>query len=135
MKPGSVSEKPTLAQLVFPRSDGLRLRGPRLRPAVLGHELVEFGLVLGMPQPVEKRLEFALFFFEPAQCFVAVLVKGAIAARTTKAPAGPLLRCGLHPFHPVLHPFHATLPAVTAAMCPTRHSSTPYKVAENYEAE
>jgi hypothetical protein len=34
--------------------------------AALGHELVEFGLVLGMPQTVEE-LEFALFFFEAAQ--------------------------------------------------------------------
>ena len=59
---------------------GLRLRAFRRPAAALGHELIELGLVLGMPQAVEECLEFALFFFEPAQCFVAVLVKGAIAA-------------------------------------------------------
>ena len=49
-------------------------------PAALGHELVEFGLVLGMTQAVEKLFEFALFFFEAAQGFRAVFVKGAVAA-------------------------------------------------------
>ena len=33
---------------------------------MLGHELVEFRLVLGMTQAVEKRHEFALLFFEAA---------------------------------------------------------------------
>jgi hypothetical protein len=49
--------------------------------AALGHELIEFRLVLGVTQTVEKLLEFALFFFEAAQGFRAVFVKGAVAAR------------------------------------------------------
>jgi hypothetical protein len=60
----------------------LRLRGRALRAiAARGHELVEFRLVLGMTQAVQKGLEFALFFFEAAQGFSAVFVKGAVAAR------------------------------------------------------
>ena len=49
--------------------------------AALGHELVEFGLVFGMTQAVEKCFELALFLFEAAQGFRAVFVKGAVAAR------------------------------------------------------
>ena len=60
---------------------GFRLRRRALGPpAALGHELIEFGLVLGMTQAVEKILELALFFFSAAQGFRAVFVKGAIAA-------------------------------------------------------
>ena len=59
----------------------LRRRALR-RPAALGHELVEFGLVFGMTQAVEKRFELALFFFEAAQGFRAIFVKGAVPARS-----------------------------------------------------
>src|SRR5271166_6215592 len=102
---------------------------------MFGHELVEFSLVLGMPQAVEERLEFALLFFEPPQRLVAVLVKRTVAARTAIAAPGPLLGSRLHPFHALLHPLHATLPAVSAAMCPACHSPTPYQITQNYEAE
>ena len=61
---------------------GFGLRGGALRAAAaLGQELVEFGLVLGVTQAVEKRFELALFFFEAAQGFRAVFIKGAVAAR------------------------------------------------------
>ena len=63
---------------------GLRLGRLPLRPAVFGHELVEFSLVLGVPQAIEERLELALLFFEPPQSLVAILVKRAIAARTAE---------------------------------------------------
>src|SRR5271166_1801433 len=108
---------------------------------MFGHELVEFSLVLGMPQAVEERLEFALLFFQPPQGLVAVLVKGtvaaraAVAARTAVAAPGPLLGSSVHPFHPLLHPFHATLPAISAAMCPACHSPTPNQISKNHEAE
>jgi hypothetical protein len=46
----------------------------------LGHELIEFCLVFGVPQPVEELLEFALFLLEPAESLSAVFVKGAVAA-------------------------------------------------------
>jgi hypothetical protein len=49
--------------------------------AALRHELVEFGLVLGVAQAVEKFLELALLFFQPAQRLGAVLVKCPVAAR------------------------------------------------------
>src|SRR6202007_1265273 len=88
----------------------LRLRSIPLRaPATLRHELVELHLVLGVPQPVEEFHELALLFFEPAYCFGPVLVKGAVAARATVAPAAaPSLGCRLHPLHALLHSFHAT---------------------------
>src|SRR6266849_7349893 len=103
--------------------------------AALGHEFVEFRLVLGVAQAVEERLELALLLLEPPQGLVAIFVKGPVAARTAKAAAAPAFGGALHPFHPLLHPFHATLPAVSAAMCPACHSSTPYQIAENHEAE
>jgi len=64
------------------KKSALRLRCRALGPATsLGHELVEFRLVLGVPEAVEKLFEFALFFFEATESFPAVLVKGAVAAR------------------------------------------------------
>src|SRR6202022_253844 len=86
------------------RSGALRLiGGPRLATA-LGHELIEFDLVLGVPQAVEKRLELALLFLEAAHGLVAVFVKSAVAARTLVAASAPPLGSCLHAVHPLLHP-------------------------------
>src|SRR5271170_5090040 len=105
-------------------SDGLRLWRGAFRTAVaVGHEFVEFGLVLGMAQAVEKLHEFALLFFQPAQGLGAVLVKGAVAGRLAVAGAGsaaaPALGRSLHSRHP-------PLPARPGAICPACHSPTPY---------
>ena len=60
----------------------LRRRGRRhvAETAPLGHELVEFRLVLGVAQPFEEFEELALLVLEPAQCLGAVFVERAIAA-------------------------------------------------------
>src|SRR5215813_8230721 len=94
------------------RSEALGLCTRTFWAATLGHELVKFRLVLGMAQAIEERHEFALLFFETAQGFGAVFVKGAIAARTPLGPAAPPLGSRLHAVHPALPAFHAPLPAV-----------------------
>ena len=48
--------------------------------APFGHELVEFGPVLGKAQPIEELLEVALFFFEATQGIGAIFVESAISA-------------------------------------------------------
>jgi len=48
--------------------------------APLGHELIELGSVLGKTQPLQKFLELALFFLEPAKRIGAIFVESAIAA-------------------------------------------------------
>lgn len=83
--PSAGSNPPRLftagSRLALPASV-LRLRRRVLRATTaLGHELVEFGFVLCVTQAVEKFLEFALFFLEPAQCLGTVLVEGTVAAR------------------------------------------------------
>src|SRR5260370_20234019 len=92
--------------------------------AALGHELVEFGLVLGMPQTVEELFEFALFFLEAAQGLRAVLVKGAVAARG-RPPAPPSAPASLA----------ALLPMACATTRPARHSPPPYQIPPNDQAE
>ena len=75
----------------------LRLRCRVFRAAAaLGHELVELDLVLGVAQPVEKFHELALLFFEPAQGFGAVFVKGAVAGRARLIMVGRR-SCGNRP--------------------------------------
>src|SRR5882724_8089367 len=118
-----------------PGSNALRLiRGPRLATA-LGHELVELDLVLGVPQAIEECFELALLLFEPTEGFVAVLVKGTVAARTLVAASAPPLGGCLHAPHPLLHSVQAPLPAIAAAVCPACHSSTPYEIPEKHETE
>jgi hypothetical protein len=46
----------------------------------VGHELIEFRLVLGAPQPFQILGEFALFLFQPAQRVGALFVEGPVAA-------------------------------------------------------
>src|SRR3984893_17676901 len=118
-----------------PGSSALRLiRGPRLATA-LGHELVELDLVLGVPQAIEEFLELALLLFEPPERFVAVLIKGTVAARTLVAASAPPLGGCLHAPHPLVHSVDAPLPAIAAAVCPACHSSTPYEIPEKHETE
>src|SRR6516165_12277706 len=102
---------------------------------MLGHELVELDLIPSKTQPVEKRHEFTLLFFEPAQRLGAVFVKRPIAARMLSRAAAPSPRGRLHSLHPPLHSFHATLPAIPVAVCPTCHSPTPHPKSEKQEAK
>src|SRR5208282_4688804 len=92
----------------------LRLRAFARRPlAALAHELIELRPILGKAQALEKFLELALFFFEPLQRLAAIIVKGAVAARRRRAPAGaaaPPLHLGAHAVHLLLHAFHLPLP-------------------------
>ena len=46
----------------------------------LGHELVEFGLVLGVAQAIEKFLELALLLFETALSMLAKVPLERVAA-------------------------------------------------------
>ena len=102
-------------------ASGLRLRRRCFgAAAALGHELVEFGLVLGVAQAVEELLELALLLFEAAQGFGAVFVEGAVAARGLAArphqpgrTIAPRVRC-------LLHPLHACCQRLAAASVPRR---------------
>src|SRR5215469_8900279 len=110
-------------------SGGLRLRsGIAGAAGTVGHELVELSLVLCLAQPVEKRLELALLFFQAAQGLGAVFVKCSIAARRPIAASAPTLANRLHPLEP-------PLPTIRTGMCPARHSSTPYQESKKQKAE
>src|SRR5712691_8498078 len=94
-----------------------------------------------MAQPVEEFLELALFLFESAQRFGAVLVEGVIAARPVRRPIGPALIAPARAapllgalMHALLHPLHAPLPPLAAMRCPASHSSTPEQEPENHQA-
>src|SRR5579871_5209482 len=119
-------------------SDRLRRHRAFGATATLVHELVEFGFVLGMPQPVEKGHEFALFLFEPTQGFGAILVESAIAGRCLPArptPAPPALGYLLHPLHAPLLALHAPLPTRSRTVSPACHPPTPYQIAEHHQSE
>src|SRR5499427_140004 len=102
----------------------LGLRRVLRATGALGHELVEFGLVLGVPQAVEELLELALLLFEAAQSFRAILVKSPVAARRG-SPAPPSARVSLT----------ARLPVARAASHPMCHSPAADQIAQNDEAE
>src|SRR5580658_1796273 len=59
-----------------------RVRRRRCRRGIpaLGHELVEFGLVLGEAQPFEEAGELRLLLLQPAEGFGAIFVEGVVAA-------------------------------------------------------
>ena len=60
---------------------GLRLGRLPLRPAVFGHELVEFSLVLGVAEAIEEVLELALLVLEAPQGLRPVFVKSTVPTR------------------------------------------------------
>src|SRR6202035_825308 len=97
----------------------LTVLGRRRTLLVLGHELVELFLVLGVAQPIEEILEFGLLLLEALQRLDAVFIEGAIAARgraeTAEAEAAAL--------HVIAHPLHLVRPAVLVA--PASHFSAP----------
>src|SRR5580692_10857065 len=82
-------------------SSALRRRGRLRAVAPVGHELVELGLVLGHTQALEEFAKLALLVLETAQRLGAVVVEGAVAARS--APATETLHLGAHAIHFVLH--------------------------------
>src|SRR5215831_10464161 len=86
------------------------------------HELVELGLVLGVPQAVEEIADLALLLFESPQGLGAVLVEGTVAAGRRTAPP---FTSSAHAIHLLLHTFHLTLPTVHTVMIPAAHSSAP----------
>src|SRR5215831_2562188 len=99
---------------------GLRRSARFRRPiAPFRHELVELGLVLGVPQAVKEIAELALLLFESPQRLGAVLVKGPVAAGRRTAPP---FTSSAHAIHLLLHTFHLALPTV---MIPAAHSSAP----------
>src|ERR1700761_1316340 len=96
---------------------------------MLGHELVELFLVLGVTQTIEEILELVLLVLEAPQRFHAVFVEGSVAAggrveaaKTTEAKSAPL-HATAHPLHLVLHPLHFILPAIL--MTPATHARSP----------
>src|SRR5579862_6528747 len=117
-----------------PSSSGLRRRVEAA--AAVGHELVEFRLVLRVTQALEKFEKLALLVFEPAQRLVAIFVERAVSAggRGRRARAPPAIRRLLHPVHPALHAAHVTLPALPAIDSAT-HPTTPYHIAEHQDAQ
>src|SRR5205807_560068 len=90
---------------------------------MLGHELVELFLVLGVTQAIEEIPEFGLLLLEPPQGFHAVLVEGAVAARGRTERKAAALHAIAHPLHLVLHPLH--LVRETIAVTPASHFSAP----------
>src|SRR3954452_2573499 len=90
---------------------------------MLGHELVELFLVLGVAQAVEEILELDLLFLEAAQGFDAVFVEGAVAARGRAKAEATAFHAAPHPLHLVLHPLHLVLPAILVT--PATHFSAP----------
>ena len=66
--------------VVVRQSSGLRRR-IRTR-ATLRHELIKLGFVLCHPKANEKVLKLPLLLFETPKGFLAIFVKGPIAARS-----------------------------------------------------
>jgi hypothetical protein len=96
----------------------------RSRPgAVLGHELVELLLVLGMTQTIEEIAEFGLLFLEPPQGLHAVFIEGAVAAGGRAETETTAFHVAAHALHLVLHPLHFILP--TILMIPATHVRAP----------
>src|SRR5438132_3281320 len=136
---GSSAPRSTTSRTARCKGSRLRLRGRPFRPpAAVVHELIEFGLVLGVAQPVQELEEIALLVFEPPQCLGAIFVEGAVAARRpltrrplvrTTPPAG----AAAHLLHALLHALHASPPAAVPAMCPASHATTPYQISENHQ--
>src|SRR5271165_3214660 len=81
--------------VVFVRFAAVAPTGP-----VLGHEPVEFGLVLRHPQPQEKFVKLALLRLHLAQRRDLVFVKGLAAACSRLTP--PVLRLTGCVFAPVV---------------------------------
>src|SRR5947208_6550685 len=118
---GSSAPRSTTSRTARCKGSRLRLRGRPFRPpAAVVHELIEFGLVLGVAQPVQELEEIALLVFEPPQCLGAIFVEGAVAARWSLArrplvrPAPPAA-AGAHLLHALLHALHAAPPAAIPA--------------------
>ena len=106
--------------------------------APVGHELIEFRLVLGLAQALQEVAELALLIFEAPQRLGPVFVEGAVAAgAVTAPPVAPALRVPLnvpaHAIHLFLQALHFTLPAI--AVIPAAHSSAPDDECEDHEAD
>src|SRR4051794_28719791 len=106
--------------------------GPWTVPA-LGHELLELGAVLRLPQAIEVFAEFALLLFQPPQGFRAVIVEGAVAAgaRAPRIAAHP----APHPVHLFLQALHFVLPTVARAVMSASHASAPNDEGQQCQAE
>src|SRR5262245_44035337 len=88
--------------------------------APLRHELIELSLVLCRPEPNQEVLKLALLLFKTAQGFLAIVVKGLVAARPRRLPPGSRRS-------------RRALPAAYAF--PTTHSSTPNDEGEDGETD
>src|SRR5882724_5179823 len=77
---GPLGTRRPLARRGVKCSGGRRRLGALGRPPALGHELIEFGLVLGLTQAFQEGEKIALLILETAQGLVTVLVEGVIAA-------------------------------------------------------
>src|SRR6516165_12176471 len=84
--------------------------------APLGHELIELLLVPRLAQTNQKLLEFALLFFQAAQCLGPVIVESLVAAGRA---------VGLPPGAAGLPRLHSTAPAVYVGIFPRTHPSAP----------
>src|SRR5579863_8860682 len=99
----------------------LRLRAAvRLTVAPFGHELIEFGLVLGEAKPIEEIAELALLLFEPLERFGPIIFERTVAARRRAAPvaAAEAVHPGAKAIHPSLQAGHLAFPTIHAVMAP-----------------
>src|SRR5215212_10134185 len=97
-----------------------------LQPVLaLGHELVELGLVASLAQALEEFGEFLLLFLQPAQRVGPIFIKGVIAGRRRHAER-PLPSAGMA---------FCLSCEILAGVSPKSHSSAPYQIDQNSEAE
>src|SRR4029079_2846245 len=81
--------------------------------AALGHELVELGLVLGLPQAGEEGLKFPFLFLEATQGLGAVVVERLVPARSRRMPPG------------AAHLVHVALPTRKSVIVEQVHAPAP----------
>src|SRR5262249_39719350 len=115
--------------MLAPPSAGRRkvLRELRGRPAAapLSHELVDLGLVLGVPQPLQEALELVDLLLEPPQGCLPIFVEGTITGRLERADA----TSPTHHLTPELAVFPLAFPSSAS------HASTPDQIGQNAKAD
>ena len=116
------SETPRAHRCVSSAARSVKSALHRPLVATVRHELIEFSLVLGSPQPTEERSELLLLFFKALQSIRAVLVERFVAAPRPGPPSGAMTRCA--------NPF---LPKVQGGASPPFQPPSQHKNAKDHE--
>ena len=118
-----------------------RIRRGRRLATKLSHELIELSLILGETQTFEEGAKFLLLFLESAKSLGAVFVECAVAGRRAEPLIGGGRGASAIAAAPVSPsgPGCAALPWTTrvialAAECSATHTSAPYHVEQNGQA-